>query len=155
MILCLKLAWDSVCVHFSCAQDGFFPLHNASQEGYIGIVDVLIKAGAKVDLQTKVGFAVALNVRSPSAPHIPCRAHWYLAGWVWWIQTHTYSVCSVLVPILWTVSDNISLNPSHSHLQSLSLAVILFSKTTKLNVEMGFRLWYCQMGTHYRMHIVI
>ena len=25
-----------------------------------------------------------------------------------------------------TVSDNVSLNPSHSHLQSLSLAVILF-----------------------------
>jgi len=64
-----------VCVHFPCGQDGFFPLYVASQKGYIGIVDVLIKAGAKVDLQTKVGFAVALNVRSPSAPHIPCRAH--------------------------------------------------------------------------------
>ena len=58
-----------MCVHFPCAQDGFFPLYVASQKGYIGIVDVLIKAGAKVDLQTKVGFAIALNVRSPSAPH--------------------------------------------------------------------------------------
>ena len=58
-----------LCVHFPCAQDGFFPLYVASKKGYIGIVDVLIKAGARVDLQTKVGFAVALNVRSPSAPH--------------------------------------------------------------------------------------
>jgi len=64
-----------MCVHFPCAKDGHFPLYNASQEGYIGIVDMLIKAGAKVDLQTKVGFAVALNVRSPSATHIPCGAH--------------------------------------------------------------------------------
>ena len=64
-----------MCVHFPCAQDGFFALYVASEKGYIGIVDVLIKAGAKVDLQTKVGFAVALNVRSPSSPHILCRAH--------------------------------------------------------------------------------
>jgi len=64
-----------LCVHFPCAQDGYFPLYFASQEGYIEIVDVLIKVGARVDLQTKVGFAVALNVKSPSAPHIPCRAH--------------------------------------------------------------------------------
>ena len=75
MILGPKYTWGTVCFHFPCAQDGFFPLYSASQEGYIEIVDVLIKAGAKMDLQNKVGFAVALNVRSPSAPHIPCRAH--------------------------------------------------------------------------------
>jgi len=132
-----------VCVHFPCAQDGFFPLHSASQKGYIGIVDVLIKAGAKVDLQTKVSFAVALNVRSPSSPYIPCRTHrthsrtdTLLGGYGGHRPIHT--VCALYwfqYSVSATVSDNISLNPGHSHLQSLSLAVILFSKTSKLNVE--------------------
>jgi len=63
VVLCNKLlsyinnTHIHLCVHFPCAQDGSFPLHAASQEGYIGIMDVLIKVGAKVDLQTKVGFA--------------------------------------------------------------------------------------------------
>ena len=35
-------------------QDGFFPLHGASQEGHSGIVEMLLQAGAIVDLQTKV-----------------------------------------------------------------------------------------------------
>ena len=35
-------------------QDGFFPLHDASQKGYDGIVKMLLQAGATVDLQTKV-----------------------------------------------------------------------------------------------------
>ena len=35
-------------------QDGFFPLYLASQEGYDGIVEMLLQAGATVDLQTKV-----------------------------------------------------------------------------------------------------
>ena len=50
----------SICTHTvhapSChfVQDGFFPLHNASQEGHGGIVKMLLKAEATVDLQTKV-----------------------------------------------------------------------------------------------------
>ena len=144
-----------MCVHFPCAQDGFFALYVASQEGYIGIVDVLIKAGAKVDLQTKVGFAVALNVRSPSAPHYHAEHTDTLLGG-YGGQRPIHTVCALhwfQYSVHATGSDNISLNPSHSHLQSLSLAVILFSKTTKLNVEMGFQLWCCQRGTHYRMHM--
>ena len=37
-----------------CIQDGFFPLSDASQEGYDEIVQVLLHAGATVDLQNKV-----------------------------------------------------------------------------------------------------
>ena len=35
-------------------QDGYSPLHNASQEGHDGIVERLLQTGATVDLQTKV-----------------------------------------------------------------------------------------------------
>ena len=38
----------------TCIQDGFIPLSNASQEGYDEIVQMLIQAGATVDLQNKV-----------------------------------------------------------------------------------------------------
>ena len=38
----------------TCIQDGFFPLSNASQEGYDEIVQMLLHAGATVDLQNKV-----------------------------------------------------------------------------------------------------
>ena len=38
----------------TCIQDGFFPLSNASQEGYDEIVQMLLQAGATVDLQNKV-----------------------------------------------------------------------------------------------------
>ena len=41
-------------------QDGYSPLHNASQEGHDGIVERLLQAGATVDIQTKVGLAVAM-----------------------------------------------------------------------------------------------
>ena len=37
-----------------CIQDGFFPLSDASQEGYDEIVQMLLQAGATVDLQNKV-----------------------------------------------------------------------------------------------------
>ena len=40
-----------ICVY---TQEGFLPLHNASVEGYDGIVEMLLQAGATVDLQTKV-----------------------------------------------------------------------------------------------------
>ena len=39
---------------YTHTQDGFFPLYGASQEGYDGIVEMLLQAGATVDLQTKV-----------------------------------------------------------------------------------------------------
>ena len=42
------------------SQDGYGPLHQACEKGYDGIVDKLLQAGATVDLQTKVGIAVAL-----------------------------------------------------------------------------------------------
>ena len=35
-------------------QDGIFPLYTASKKGDDRIVDVLLKSGAKVNLQTKV-----------------------------------------------------------------------------------------------------
>ena len=38
-----------------CTQDEFFPLHVASQEGHDRVVEMLLKAGATVDLQNKVG----------------------------------------------------------------------------------------------------
>ena len=39
---------------FTCIQNGFYPLFNASQEGYDEIVQMLLQAGATVDLQNKV-----------------------------------------------------------------------------------------------------
>ena len=35
-------------------QDGFFLLFDASQEGHDGIVEMVLQAGATVDLQNKV-----------------------------------------------------------------------------------------------------
>ena len=40
-----------ICVY---TQEGFLPLHNASAKGYDEIVEMLLQAGATVDLQTKV-----------------------------------------------------------------------------------------------------
>ena len=37
-----------------CMQDGDCPLHFASQEGHDKTVEILLKAGATVDLQDKV-----------------------------------------------------------------------------------------------------
>ena len=39
---------------FTCIQNGFYPLFNASQEGYDEIVQMLLQAWATVDLQNKV-----------------------------------------------------------------------------------------------------
>ena len=44
-----------------CIQEGYTPLHNASQEGHDGIVEILLQVGASVDLQTKVSIDVTLN----------------------------------------------------------------------------------------------
>ena len=43
-------------------QEGNTPLLNASQEGHDGIVEMLLQAGASVDLQAKVSIDVTLNV---------------------------------------------------------------------------------------------
>ena len=43
---------------FMYIQEGYTPLHNASQEGHDGIVVKLLQAGASVDLQTKVSIDV-------------------------------------------------------------------------------------------------
>ena len=43
-------------------QDGYSPLHNASQEGRIGVVERLHMAGATVNLQAKVGIDVTLSL---------------------------------------------------------------------------------------------
>ena len=37
-----------------CMQDGFFPLYIATQEGHDRVVEMLLQAGATVDLQSKV-----------------------------------------------------------------------------------------------------
>ena len=37
-----------------CIQNGFFPLSDASQEGFDEIVRMLLQGGATVDLQNKV-----------------------------------------------------------------------------------------------------
>ena len=37
-----------------CIQDGGFPLYFASQEGHVKTVEILLQAGATVDLQNKV-----------------------------------------------------------------------------------------------------
>ena len=42
-------------ITFVYPQDELFPLYYASQEGYDGIVEMLLQAGSKVDLQIKVG----------------------------------------------------------------------------------------------------
>ena len=43
------------CTHNTmCTQDGVCPLHIASQEGHDRVVEMLLQAGATVDLQTKV-----------------------------------------------------------------------------------------------------
>ena len=39
-------------------QEGYTPLHNASQVGHDGIVEILLQAGASVDLQGKVSVDV-------------------------------------------------------------------------------------------------
>ena len=43
-------------------QDGFFPLFSASQEGHDRIVEVLLQAGAAVDLQNKVENCIHLSI---------------------------------------------------------------------------------------------
>ena len=43
-------------------QEGYTPLHNSSQDGHDGIVEILLQAGASVDLQTKVSIDVTLNL---------------------------------------------------------------------------------------------
>ena len=40
--------------HYVCTQDGFFPLYVASQNSHDRIVEMLLQAGATVDLQNKV-----------------------------------------------------------------------------------------------------
>ena len=43
------------CTHNAmCTQDGYCPLHVASQDGHGRVVDILLQGGATVDLQNKV-----------------------------------------------------------------------------------------------------
>ena len=52
-----------------CMQKGFCPLHIASQEGHDRIVEMLLQAGATVDLQSKVENCVLLSL-------VLCHAHY-------------------------------------------------------------------------------
>ena len=52
------LVTHKVVAFFMHIQEGYTPLHNASQEGHDGIVEILLQAGASVDLQTKVSIDV-------------------------------------------------------------------------------------------------
>ena len=47
-----------VVAFFMYIQEGYTPLLNASQEGHDGIVEMLLQAGASVDLQAKVSIDV-------------------------------------------------------------------------------------------------
>ena len=49
-------------VHTMYTQDGYCPLYVASQEGHDRIVKKLLKAGATVDLQTKVEYCYYLFI---------------------------------------------------------------------------------------------
>ena len=40
----------------TCTQDGFFPMYSASLMGHDKIVEILLQAGATVDLQNKVDY---------------------------------------------------------------------------------------------------
>ena len=55
MCMHIQLPHTHTCTHITmCTQDGGCPLHIASQEGHDRIVEMLLQAGATVDLQTKV-----------------------------------------------------------------------------------------------------
>ena len=70
----------------------------------------------------------------------------------WWVgMVGTDPVCSVLVQILWTVSDNISLNPSHSHLRLLSTGCISLRQG---NWNALMWKWIGEPGT-YRIHVYV
>ena len=43
-------------------QDGYFPLYVVSQEGHDRVVEMLLQAGATVDLQNKVENRVLLSI---------------------------------------------------------------------------------------------
>ena len=45
---------SNMCCTHPHTQDELFPLHHASANGHDGIVEVLLQAGATVDLQRKV-----------------------------------------------------------------------------------------------------
>ena len=47
-----------VVAFFMHIQEGYTPLFSASQEGHDGIVEMLLQAGASVDLQAKVSIDV-------------------------------------------------------------------------------------------------
>lgn len=60
-------------------QDESFALYYASQEGYEEIVELLITAGAAVDLQNKVRITKALNIGPLSLPP-PTHVHNEMGG---------------------------------------------------------------------------
>ena len=53
-----------------CKQDGHCPLYTASQEGHDRIVDLLLQAGATVDLQDKVEYCSSVTCGVPCAVFI-------------------------------------------------------------------------------------
>ena len=63
-------------------QDGYSPLHNASQEGHDGIVEKLLQAGATMNLQMKVGIDVTPSFgpkKSLKGDHTP--SHFPETAW--------------------------------------------------------------------------
>ena len=54
IVKALALMHIQMLIHTPCKQDGCFPLFSASQEGHNRIVEILLQAGATVDLQDKV-----------------------------------------------------------------------------------------------------
>ena len=50
----MRLAIHPSVVNYALTQEGYFPLYGASQNGYDGIMKMLLQAGATLDLQLKV-----------------------------------------------------------------------------------------------------
>ena len=55
-------------VVLSTLQDGFSPLHIASQEGHVDVCTLLIERGANLNSQTKVG--TIIDIGSITVQHV-------------------------------------------------------------------------------------
>ena len=64
-------------------QDGYCPLHVASQDGHGRIVDILLQGGATVDLQNKVE-----NCSSVTKQITAAYMHWRIKPFVHWNHVH-------------------------------------------------------------------
>ena len=57
-------------VVLSTLQDGFSPLHIASQKGHVDVCTLLIERGANLNSQTKVGTIIIDDIGSITVQHV-------------------------------------------------------------------------------------